>query len=53
MTNNEREREGEREKQRKKKRVMQPISGSRGRIDRPASNERWQSGEFRSHVDRI
>ena len=22
---------------------MQPISGSRGRIDRPASNERWQS----------
>lgn len=48
MTNNKRERE---RKEKKKKRIMQPISGSRGRIDRPASNEWWQSGEFRSRVD--
>lgn len=44
---------GRKRETKEKKRVMQPISGSRGRIDRPASNERWQSGEFRSHVDRI
>lgn len=46
-----REREREREKGKKESMpLMQPISR---RIDRPASNERWQSGEFRSHVDRI